>query len=314
MSKKRGKDDAGGETPGAFSFRAFLDHLTGFCIVLLFLGLLVGVTLGIRPLERRAAAEIATRPPEVEIRWPAIKSETGSGETWVDRASRESLEAAVRDAIGKTPDPTRGDVLARIGRRMEASGWFAGAPTVRREAGWKIVVEGDWRIPAAVVRHGERDYLISWDARPMPPQYPVGATRLRAITGSALGPPRDAAGGRDFTGYWAGEDVVASLELLRLIATQPWAGQVAAVDAAEYTDNGRLTLVTTKNTRILWGGRPRKPLPGEAGTATKLERLAHMHREFNSIDANADHLDIRILQSPPTIQRSATTVPGAGPQ
>lgn len=314
MAKKRSKDESGGETPGGFSFKAFLDHLTGFCIVLLFLGLLVGVTLGIRPLERRAAAEIAATPPAVEIRWPMIQSESGAGETWIDRASRESIEAAVHDAIGSTPDPTRGDVLARVGRRLEASGWFAGAPTVRREAGWKIVIEGEWRIPAAVVRHGERDYLISWDARPMPPEYPMGATRLRAITGSALGPPRDATGRRDFSGYWAGEDVVASLELLRLIATQPWAGQVASVDASEYSDNGRLTLVTTMNTRVLWGGRPRKPLPGEAGTATKLERLAHMHREFKRIDANADHLDIRILQSPPTIVRSATTAPDASPR
>src|SRR5262249_37470990 len=132
--------------------------------------------------------------------------------------------------------------LERVGLAMFSSGWFVEKPTVRRVDGARVVVEGAWRVPAAVVRRGGIGPLVSWDGYPLPLRTLEGKSKFPAILNIAHGAPLDAAGGVDHTRAWEGEDIAASLELLQVLLRQPWASQVAGVDASAYAPNGSLTI------------------------------------------------------------------------
>jgi hypothetical protein len=283
-------------------------YLASICILILLAGVVVGMAVGMRPLEARAAKVVSHTPVKIDIVWPTTKpakkaeakaAKPGAApaekpKTWLPAQQQEELLSLAQEAYAGSPTATGREgfsrsPLERIGQALGASGWFDGTPKVKRAADSTITVDGAWRVPGALVRHDGKDYLISWDGKPMPLSYDAGAAKsIRVIIGPAMGPPMNQDGTRDFTGAWQGEDIAASLELLSMMADKPWAKQVAGVDATEWSSRGRLTLVTPENTRVVWGGRPSKPAIGEVSTAQKLAYLQQLLHDFKRIDANHD--------------------------
>jgi len=266
-------------TTDGFGWRAFLGHVTGFCVVILFAGLLVGATMGMRPLERRAMQLSPQEAMEVTLRWPSIAGRAGA--TWLPKADQESLVQLAESAAVDHPDRFGPEGPEAVSRALGGSGWYDGLPRVRRTGPHSMVVEGEWRVPAAVVRWEGKDHLISWDAKKMPPVYEADSARLPVILGSTTAPPT---GGAD-EGVWSGEGVGAALELIETVAAQPWAKCVKGVDVGGYAANGVLALVTVDGTRVVWGGRPRKPRLGEVTTEQKLVHLAQVYHDHKRIDA-----------------------------
>lgn len=277
---------ADAQTRPAFDWRRFLGYVTTIVATVMLMGVLGLLVLGHRPLEARAVGP--AERVDISIQWPTVG--TGeAAETWLPRQFQEDLLGAANAAWTGNSGGARLDAVANA---MQASGWFIGTPTVRREPGSKVVVDGRWRVPAAVVRRDGKDYLISWNAMPMPPVYDSGAANLRAILNPAMPAPTKASGQRDFQTAWPGEDIAASLELLSTIVDKPWAGQVAAIDAASYPDDRSLTLVTAFNSRVKWGGRPTKPRQGDVSTAEKLARLGMLWKDSGRIDAKYESIDV----------------------
>jgi hypothetical protein len=276
-------------TKEPFGWRTFVGHVCTFCVVTLCVGVLLGTLLGTSALERRAARTMGEGAPVIRIAWPPLAGATAApGDTvptWLPKADQEALLQLASDAVGPAPDLFSPSPLESISRALGASGWFEGLPPARRGPGHALIVQGRWRIPAAVVRYDGKDYLISWDAMPMPPAYEPGTARLPVILGSPAGPPRDAAGTRDMSTPWAGEGIGAALELLQVVAAQPWRGQVKGIDVAPFADSGLLTLVTHADTRVVWGGRPSRPRLGEVTTAQKLVHIAQVQHDYRRIDA-----------------------------
>ena len=256
----------------------FVTYSCAAAITLMGGGLVAGLLLGTDALEHRAAVALDRGEPEVTIVWPVAAGGEG---TWMPRASTEQLMAVAKEAAGSSLDALGAEQVQRIATAMAESGWFVGTPRVARRAGGEIVVDGTWRIPAANVRHQGSEYLISWDGSPMPPGVQAG----KWIFDPALGPPRDGGGERDYVQPWAGEDVAASLELLGRLASEPWASQVRGVDASEYASKGTLVIVTDRETRVVWGGRPSKPSMGEVSTAQKMAHLRQLVKDTKRIDA-----------------------------
>jgi len=265
-----------------FGWTSFATHLSSFGVLTLCLGVLAGATLGLRPLEARAAATISRGAPGVSIRWPRIKDKENA--TWMARDEQEHLLTVARNAAAEDEEPFTPATLERVSRALAASGWFNGYPTARRVSVGTIEVSGEWRVPAAVVRAGDHDHLISWSATPLPPAYSPGASPYPVIINAAKGPPTSASGARTFDSAWQGEDVGAALELIGVIMDQAWFPQVAGVDVAQYGTDRTLVLVTRAGTRVVWGGRASKPRPGEVSTADKLARLAQLFRDTKRID------------------------------
>lgn len=266
----------------AFGWRDFLTNLSSFAAVLLAAAVLVGATMGMKPLEARASRVGGRLASTVSVVWPRLGEDKPG--TWLPRADQEALQKLAMDAIGGSPAPFDREPLERIGRALGDSGWFDGLPRVRRGVSSVIVVEGTWRVPAAVVRSGGKDYLIAWDARLMPAVYEAGKSRLAVISDPAAGPPASV-GGTDYQTPWKGEDVGAALELLETVRAQKWSGQVQGIDCARFAREGLLMLVTREGNRVVWGGRPSKPRLGEISTAQKLVHLAQLQHDFKRIDA-----------------------------
>jgi hypothetical protein len=248
-----------------------------------------------------------SKPAEPSLPWSARESTT-----WLPEQFQEMLIDRARAALGATPDPMSRGPLVAVADTLEASGWFRGRPMVERRAGGVLRVSGAWRVPAAVVRTGGKDHLLSWDGTPMPVEYAVEQSKLPAVMGVVAPPPVNAKG-RDYSAVWPGEEMDAAMELLRTLAVEPWYGQVSGVDVSGYRENRRLTIVTKVggvSGRVVWGGRASKPLVGEASTKAKIARLGTINRTFGRIDAGLDGstraLEIYWGQGPLVLNVSAT--------
>lgn len=283
-----------------FGWRQFVHHLANFALVLCIVGVAIGATFGIGPLEARASALLGRQPTKVIIDWPRLLAagQTGGAATWLPQQFQEELLAMANRQLAADPDVISPDPLKRIAVALGNSGWFEGSPTVLREAGGVVRVSGRWRTPAAVVRSGGKDRLISWEAKPMPVAYEPGRSGMRVITGVPE-KASSAAGHPDYQSAWPGESTQAALELLALVAREPWADQVAGVDVSRYGERKELVLATRYGTSIVWGGRPSKPRPGDTSTASKLSKIAMLNRDFRRIDGGMAAVDVWLMPDKP---------------
>lgn len=293
---ERNSDSA---SPGFWS-RALSIAVTG-TLLCLFGAVVVGGIIGSRWLEHRAESLQGSEPQLGEIRfvWPVLPgasssttpapssstpSRDASRDTWLHPAFQAELLDLAQHNLDIARSTFSQDPLRRVGESLAKSGWFDGPPRITRQWGGGIVIDGSWRTPAAVVRHGEKDLVVSWDGRLMPPVYEPGATNLRVITGTALPPPGNPDGTPDYVEAWPGEDIAASLELLSELMQRSWAGQVSGIDVSEYSKHGRLIIATSAHTRVVWGGRFGKPAIGEVASNAKLAHLEDNVRTTGRLD------------------------------
>lgn len=265
-------------TPQSERWTVVKNYVCAGTIVVLCAGIASGLLFGTRRLESRAAAVVDKGGMVIDINWPLAREGTG---TWLPQSCREQLSKLAGEAAGSSREVLTSEQLERIGAAMEQSGWYKDTPRVSRLAGGGIRVDGAWRIPAANVLYKGETFLISWDGGPMP----AGVSATWTILNPAVGPPRDASGDRVYSQPWSGEDMAASLELLAKAAAEPWSSQVRAIDASHYADGGGLVIVTDRDTRVVWGGRPSKPRLGEVTTSQKLEHLRQLLHDTKRIDA-----------------------------
>lgn len=305
---------------GRFDWRAFFAHLTTFLSVAIVVALGLGFLLLRGTIEQRAETVVAREPARLRIEWPEIKARSAGEktQTWLAPQFQEELMTAATRALGAHPDPLSREPLDAISAAMEASGWFDGRPSVFRRDDSEIIVRGTWRIPAAVIRSEpaeakpgdtapRNDYLVSWDGRPLPVIYPEGKSGLYVIKGCSQKPARTASGTLDYSKAWGGDDCAAGLELLRLLVNQDWRAQVAGVDVGTFGDSRQLVIDTVHGTKLVWGGRPSKPLSGECATAAKLGKIAELNTLSKRIDAGHNELELWWpINKPLEIDRSAT--------
>lgn len=308
------------ETPSRprFDWGAFASHLTTFVSVAIVVGLVLGFLLLRQPIREKAELVVSREPAKIVFEWPALRQakneKPAKTQTWLAQQFQEELLTRATRALGSSPDPLSREPLDAIGAAMETSGWFDGRPDVSRVGNSEIRIRGNWRVPAAVVRviptggGGEaKDQLISWDGKPMPVLYPEGKSGLMVIRGAALPARTNVSGEVDYTVAWPGDDAEAGLELLRLLGNQDWHAQIAAVDVSHYAETKQLAIESTHGTRLVWGGRPAKPLTGECSTAAKLGKIAELNSISKRIDAGHAELELWWpINKPLEIDRSAS--------
>ncbi|KAA0212635.1 MAG: hypothetical protein DYG94_14455 [Leptolyngbya sp. PLA3] len=244
----------------------------------------VGMTIGIDRLDQEARIILVSEAVEVDLNHPV----TREGVQWLPSEQYNVLVQQARDALDRV-DPFDVRALQRVSEVLGQTGWFREPPSVRRSGAHAIRIDAVWRIPAAVVRSGGRDHLISWDGTPMPMSFPIGASGAVTILGAGLAPADPA---HMYTHPWPGTDVQAGLQLLRLIQKEDFKDQVAAIDVSGLSRNGGMVLVTREETRVVWGGVPGAFRPGEVNDDVKLERLRDIQRKYGRIDAGGEVLEV----------------------
>lgn len=290
--------------------------------VAVFGGLAWGLTFGVPVLEERLMLRAHAVPVRVVFDWPPLgglstPATPGSVEpaTWLPLAVRDELMATAHAAIERTADPLSPDGLRLVAQTLADTGWFEAITAVRRDRskdGARVLrIEAQWRRPAAVVRLGELDYLVSWSGQIMPVAYPRGTSGQVAIVGASQQPTR--VDGRVAHGQvWPGRDISAALEVLSVVRPQRWIDQVEAIDVSAYASSRQLALLTTWGNRVVWGGAPSDHVPGEVSAAVKLARLEALARRFGGrIDAG--HRVLEIAGPVTTVDNSATAEASALP-
>lgn len=251
------------------------------------------LTFGVGVVEKSAARRLAAQAPQIVVDWPLNRGADGmtAEGTWLAQDVRDGLLEVARGQLQSDPDPLSSEALARIGGSLHQTGWFQSMPTVRREDGGVIRVQAVWRIPVAVVRHGNLDYLVARGGELLPQAFQPGRSTYRVIQGVRLDPPR-AAGGAGYGVPWPGGDVQAAIQLIELASTRPWWDQVASVDVSGFHSRKSLEMKTRWGGVVVWGGSPGDPVPGEQTTAVKLARLDTLARRFGRIDARQPRVEI----------------------
>lgn len=260
--------------------------VTSACVA----GLALGIVAGNRTLNWYAGS-YRNQAVRVAFDWPVypgtLPGPDGVKRTWVPRQIQEQLIAKAEGELNG--NPLDAEVLAKTAGVLRETGWFARVNSVRREDGGVVVISGEWREPAAVVRVHGVDRLISAAGELLPVDYPSGTSKLRFVTG--VSQPAPVAFGE----VWMGGDVQAGLELLAYLQTTPIYSQVAGVDVAEYVNKKRLTLVTDAGNKVVWGAAPSDQAFAEPRPTEKLEWLLSLKAgsEYGKrIDANRPLVDV----------------------
>lgn len=295
-----GQPSAEMRTRQPFRWGKFASYLGTFVVAVIVLALVAGVVMGNRTLKAKATAITQKVECKISIEWPMLSRPKDAPApksvdemTWMPRQLREDLLARAYAAVEREPDPFAPAAIADVGATMMESGWFEGAPRVERGGPGEMRISGKWRLPAAAVRTSDKEILVGWDGRPLPVVYDrLGSSGMQFIAGPIEDPVMAAPGKPDCSKPWPGGDVDAGLELLALLAKQPYARQVAGVQIGSHKDEKSLEIISREGGKIVWGGRPSKPMIGEASTEAKLGKLEWLTRTYGRIDAG------RTAQSP----------------
>ncbi|MFN0012336.1 MAG: cell division protein FtsQ/DivIB [Phycisphaerales bacterium] len=260
------------------SFGTTIQRASLAATVLLFVGGLAALAFTYGRMERNVAT-IVREPVKVAFVWPPLRGAVpgavaaGQPSTWLSEPFRNQLIVVASTVL--SDDVFDREALRHCGQAMLATGWFKSIRSIRRDGDGVVRIDGVWREPAAVVRHGERDYLVSGDGELLPVDYRPGASGLRVVVNPSAPPPLKPGD------KWVGGDVQAALRLLAHLQVSAAYPQVAGIDAGMYVARKRLEILTDAGNRVVWGAAPGEFSPAEVPTEIKLGRL---HFLINSAD------------------------------
>lgn len=253
--------------------------------VLGLLGLAVALGIGWRygedALERYVAR---THASEVEANDVVLVDRPA----WMAEAVREELAALVAEQVDANPLDTHSlrdavDALAR-------SPWVKQVRQVRRVQGGEVLVAANYREPVAIVEALDGYHLVDEEGVELPGlymDYQVQDLGLPLIEGASAGP---AGAGK----IWPDMGVRAGVDLVELLATEPYAGQIEAVDVSQRDRRGRVRLMLrTAGGLVRWGLPVGEERTIEPEAARKLDWLRQVAAQHNGrIDAGGKVVDV----------------------
>lgn len=199
------------------------------------------------------------------------------------------------------------DRVEMLKNNPRISPWILELRQVRRVYGEKpgdtLEIDCDYRAPIALVEWQNTFRLVDGQGVLLPntytaqqvPRIVVGSNRkmnIRIVEGVQCPPPKP---GRQ----WIGDDLLAGLDLVKLLYGQPYAEEIVKVDVSNFQGRidpreAQLVLATKHSTEVRWG-RPVNAKDSfiEVSTARKLDYLQRIFEEFKRVDGNHPWIDIR---------------------
>lgn len=250
-------------------------------IVLGAAGVFVSAGMGIKAVDERAAQHITNTDPTIQINWGT----DSSGHIWMPISERDRIERLVQASVAGTK-ALSWHPLHNASKALASTGWVNNTPEARWTDEGSIIIEAEWRIPAAVVRSGDRDYLIDFQSHVLPLDYPHDESNQFVIHNPAL--PHPGTGNN-----WDEPEIRDALNLLVELQKHNLHNQVVGIDLGTKREHGILQLLTDNDARVLFGGGPGRSRPAEMPSSVKIERLISLLNSTGRIDAGAMILDIR---------------------
>ena len=198
---------------------------------------------------------------------------------WLDSSLLTELQNIVRSHLAAIPVGRNG--LINASSALEGTGWFTNVEQVAWVDASHATVTATFLIPHARVRTMTGLRFIDAVGIVLP-------TRDGRIVSSGyhfvtLNSPQHQSPQRPGL-RWDGGDIIAGLQVLRLIYDKPWALQIEMIDLSTWSYDGSITLVTNTPCRLRWGSAPGKEAGLEALANEKISRLDHLYRDHGAID------------------------------
>jgi len=244
------------------------------------IGVFAGASWGISELDRKAADFVVAGNPQVEINWPT----TAQGEIWMPVNERDRVQELISRSVAGGNALSRAP-LEEAGLALMRSNWIEGMPSVEWTSDGMIQVDAEWRVPAAVVRVGNREFIIDWNRIVLPLDYAIGESNQYFFENADAQLPR--------TGEtWMGTDLEDGLKLLKIMGNEQLLEQVDGFDLGTAQQSGTIVIRTTRKAEVVWGAGPGRERPGELTTSEKLGRLKALHEDTGLIDGGFVMVDI----------------------
>lgn len=264
--------------------------------ILMLVALAFGMVFGIDRLRSHAESQLMlvsapaggdTPVYAIDFAWPGL--EGSPGQTWMIEEDADELRRVASRAVSEDA-PLSVEPLRRISEELGKTGWYVGDPSVRRVGERRVLIEGEWRIPTAVVRWEGYDHLVSDQAMPMPPVYRAGTSSQPFIEGVFSGAV--VRGEARYANSWPGPGVRVGLDLIAALRDANLLGVIAGIDVSGYLDGGPIEIVSADGNRVVWGSPVDEWQPGEPSVDEKIVRLVQLVERTGSVDAGQRRIEI----------------------
>ncbi|MGC8552155.1 MAG: cell division protein FtsQ/DivIB [Phycisphaerae bacterium] len=227
----------------------------------------------------------------------------------LDRLAQEAVNFTIFNAKhpeygSRLRDPLDGGILKIIAQHYmdhQSSGenaWIKGIVYVRRA--WLphqqiIEIDAEYRRPAALLITRGKGCLLSASGVRLPGTYlPVDFERLAWLPWLVHTHVAAVKRGEKISS----PAVQAGLELVKLLAPEPWHTQVREIDLSNFggavsKTAPEIVLTTRDGHEVLWGMPPGKEGFYEVPASRKLMMLSEVNRLYGSIDAGKAYVDVR---------------------
>ena len=244
------------------------------------IGVFAGASWGVGQLDRKAAEFVVPGNPTIEIAWPT----DSQGEIWMPINERDRLDELLSRAVRGGKALSRAP-LEEAGLALMRSHWIEGTPRVSWTSDGKIQIDADWRVPAAAVRVGNREFIIDWNRVVLPLDYGIAQSNQFYFLNADAQLPK--------TGeVWMGTDLQDGLKLLEILGKEGLLEQISGFDLGKGEHSGTIVIQTTRNASIIWGAGPGRERPGEISTSEKIGRLKAFYEDTGLIDGGFSSIDI----------------------
>jgi hypothetical protein len=198
---------------------------------------------------------------------------------WLDDSLLLELQDVARINLARTTVGREG--LMQTAEALGATGWFTDVKQVQWLNDTEAIVHATYLIPYAKVQDNNETVFIDVHGRRLPTR--VGAIVKQKYHFITLKEPKYERPMRPGL-QWNGGDIMAGLDVLKLIYNKPWATQVQHINLARWTSNGTLILETNTPSFFIWGSSPGKEHGLEALADHKIDRLNHIFTKYGRID------------------------------
>jgi hypothetical protein len=199
-----------------------------------------------------------------------------------------SQELQTRAAWALEGDPLSPYALENVAFALEQTAWVRQVLRIERDAGSGARIFAQYRRPAALVEHAGEYHLTALDGVRLPGIYlphQIPAVGLPTVVDARAPLPHEGQ-------PWA-DDVIAALDLIRLLEPQPYFEQVRSVSVRDEAGRIRPALLTGRpGAAVFWGRPVGQEQPIEVAVDVKLRNLEAVYRQRGSIDAGGRRVHI----------------------
>lgn len=225
---------------------------------------------------------------------------------WMSQALAEQIISSARPKTAKSA--LDHELVAEVGKTLEHSAWVRQVKQVKRvygkSAGDTVEVDCEFRAPIALVAARNEYTLVDGEGFRLPEKFgpstlprillgPDGKMNLRIVEGVAAAPPV-------FDGQkWAGDDLAAALDMVKLLYGRPFTEEIERINVANFKGrknprDAQIVLLTKYRSEVRWGEPVKLSFYAELPPIQKLERLELICQKYGRVDGGHSWVDIRL--------------------